>query len=155
MSSFSERLNLLKKRIEEEKQLKAGNQEFSKFGKFVQLESITHTAERFDEENQKLKIKNKELRTEFKEQKKDRELLLKWLVMLKRENAKIKDEIETIDEIMDQHSNVDFLVEEEEKHEEVKVTAESLVMSEARSGSRRSTVQSPGRVTLNTPQEDP
>jgi len=57
------------------------------------LELITNIAQRIDEENRGLSKKNTELKAEFRAQENDRELLVKQLVLQKKENEKMKDEI--------------------------------------------------------------
>ena len=44
--------------------------------------------------------KNQELKSEYKAQENDRELLVKQLVMQKKENAKIREEIEFYERII-------------------------------------------------------
>lgn len=58
------------------------------------LDLITELAQRFDNENRLLIKKNAELKQEFKSQENDRELLVRQLVMQKKENQKYKQEIE-------------------------------------------------------------
>jgi hypothetical protein len=55
--------------------------------------------------------KNTELKVEYKAQENDRELLVKQLVMQKKENAKIKEEIDFFERI----------IEEKEEEEELDV----------------------------------
>ena len=57
------------------------------------LELITSIAQRIDNENRLLIKKNAELKQEFRTQENDRELLVRQLVMQKKENEKYKDEI--------------------------------------------------------------
>ncbi len=58
------------------------------------LELITNIAQRIDNENRTLLKNNQELRNEYKKQETDREMLVKQLVMHKKENAKIRESIE-------------------------------------------------------------
>jgi hypothetical protein len=58
------------------------------------LELITNIAQRIDNENRALLKKNQELRNEYKAQENDRELLVRQLVQHKKENGKIKEQIE-------------------------------------------------------------
>lgn len=60
------------------------------------LEIITNIAQRIENENRTLMKKNSELKKEYQNQENDRELLLKQLVMLKKENGKIKEEISNL-----------------------------------------------------------
>jgi hypothetical protein len=57
------------------------------------LELITNIAQRIDNENRDLRKKNRELKTEYKAQVNDRELLVKQLVLQKKENEKSLEEI--------------------------------------------------------------
>ena len=51
--------------------------------------------------------KNQELKTEYKAQENDRELLVKQLVMQKKENAKIREEIEFYERIIQEKEDGD------------------------------------------------
>lgn len=64
------------------------------------LELITNIAQRIDNENRALMKKNQELKGEYRAQENDRELLVKQLVMQKKENAKVREEIEFYDRII-------------------------------------------------------
>lgn len=85
----------LKDKLEEQKSSK-GNEE----GDLKQrenkmqhnLELITQIAQRIDGENRLLIKKNAELKHEFKAQENNRELLVRQLVMQKKENEKYKEE---------------------------------------------------------------
>lgn len=57
------------------------------------LELITSIAQRIDNENRLLIKRNAELKADFKAQENDRELLVRQLVMQKKENAKLKEEM--------------------------------------------------------------
>lgn len=72
------------------------------------LELITSIAQRIDNENRILIKRNTELKQQFKAQENDRELLVRNLVMQKKENQKYKDEIEDFKKI----------IQEKEKDEE-------------------------------------
>ena len=61
------------------------------------LELITNIAQRIDNENRDLRKKNRELKSEYKAQVNDRELLVKQLVLQKKENEKSQDEIEEME----------------------------------------------------------
>ncbi|CAI2367547.1 unnamed protein product [Moneuplotes crassus] len=71
------------------------------------LEVITNIAQRIENENRTLMKKNSELRKEYQNQENDRELLLKQLVMLKKENGKIKEEIDYYDKIIEEKKEDD------------------------------------------------
>lgn len=64
------------------------------------MELITNIAQRIDNENRALMKKNQELKSEYKAQENDRELLVKQLVMQKKENAKVREEIEFYERII-------------------------------------------------------
>jgi hypothetical protein len=51
--------------------------------------------------------KNQELKGEYRAQENDRELLVKQLVMQKKENAKIREEIEFYERIIQEKGNED------------------------------------------------
>ena len=57
------------------------------------LDVITDIAQKLDTENRLLIKKNAELKQEYKAQENDRELLVRQLVMQKKENTKYKDDI--------------------------------------------------------------
>lgn len=67
-----------------------------------QLETITNVAQRIENENRALMKKNSELKKEYQSQENDKELLLKQLVMLKKENSKIKEEIDFYNKIIEE-----------------------------------------------------
>jgi hypothetical protein len=50
---------------------------------------ITNIAQRINDENRNLRKKNEELKSQYKAQENDRELLVKQLVLQKKENKKI------------------------------------------------------------------
>lgn len=58
------------------------------------LELITQIAQRIDNENRLLIKKNAELKQEFKAQERERELLVRQLVLQKKENQRFDEEIE-------------------------------------------------------------
>lgn len=66
------------------------------------LELITNIAQRIDNENRALMKKNAELRNEYKSQENDRELLLKQLVMQKKENAKFIEEMDYLKTVIEE-----------------------------------------------------
>ena len=57
------------------------------------LELITNIAQRIEEENRELNKNNTSLRAKFNKQETDREYLVKQLVLQKKENKKIRQEI--------------------------------------------------------------
>lgn len=94
---FSTDLNKLKAEIENSKSSKGMSKEELKDRENQlnqHLEVITNIAQRIENENRTLMKKNSELKKEYQNQENDRELLLKQLVMLKKENGKIKEEID-------------------------------------------------------------
>ena len=60
------------------------------------LELITNIAQRIDNENRALTKKNAQLKSDFKAQENEREMLVKQLVIQKKDNQKIRDEITTL-----------------------------------------------------------
>lgn len=100
---FNQNLNKWKKKLEDQKSYK-GDQEgdLKERENEMQhnLELITSIAQRIDNENRVLIKKNMELRQEFKAQENERELLVRQLVMQKKENLKYKDEIEEFQEFL-------------------------------------------------------
>jgi chromosome segregation ATPase len=94
---FSTDLNKLKAEIENSKSSKGMSKEELKDRENQlnqHLEVITNIAQRIENENRTLMKKNSELKKDYQNQENDRELLLKQLVMLKKENGKIKEEID-------------------------------------------------------------
>lgn len=66
------------------------------------LELITSIAQRIDNENRLLIKKNAELLQEYKAQENDRSLLVRQLVMQKKENQKYKEEMEEFENIINE-----------------------------------------------------
>lgn len=93
----------MKKKLEDQKSFK-GDQEgdLKERENEMQhnLELITSIAQRIDNENRLLIKKNAELKQEYKTQENDRELLVRQLVMQKKENEKYKGEISEFDQII-------------------------------------------------------
>lgn len=71
------------------------------------LELITNIAQRIENENRTLMQKNKELKNDYKSQENDRELLLKQLVHLKKENAKIQEEVDYYNQVIQKDDNTE------------------------------------------------
>lgn len=59
------------------------------------LELITNIAQRIDNENRALKKNNASLKSDFKTQENEREMLVKQLVIQKKENQKLKDDVKS------------------------------------------------------------
>ncbi len=78
------------------------------------LELITNIAQRIENENRTLMEKNKELQNDYKAQENDRELLLRQLVNLKKENAKVSEEIDNYDRIIEKDEPEESLMTESE-----------------------------------------
>lgn len=101
---FNSELAKMKKKIEERKTSKSGEQGADLKDRENELqhhlELITNIAQRIDNENRTLLKKNQELRNEYRAQENDRELLVKQLVMQKKENQKAKDEIEFFERLI-------------------------------------------------------
>ena len=113
---FSSEMNKIKKKIEERKTSKgdkAADMKDRQNELNHHLDLITNIAQRIDNENRALMKKNSELKSEYKSQENDRELLLKQLVTLKKENAKYKEEtdyyLKVIEEKEDETSQVEDL----------------------------------------------
>ena len=66
------------------------------------LELITNIAQRIDNENRDLVKKNQKLKSDLRAQENDRELLVKQLVMQKKENSKVKEEIDFYDNMINE-----------------------------------------------------
>ena len=116
---FSTDLNKLKSEIENSKTTKGdttANMKDRENQLNQHLEVITNIAQRIENENRALMKKNSELKKEYQSQENDRELLLKQLVMLKKENGKIKEEIDyynkIIEEKKEEEEDVDVNVDE-------------------------------------------
>eukprot|EP00347_Sterkiella_histriomuscorum_P016962 403351189 len=102
---FNSELSKMKKKIEERKTQKgdqAADLKDRENELHHHLELITNIAQRIDNENRALMKKNQELKGEYRTQENDRELLVKQLVMQKKENAKIREEIEFYDRIIEE-----------------------------------------------------
>lgn len=67
------------------------------------LELITSIAQRIDNENRQLRKENRELKSEYKAQVNDRELLVKNLVLKKKENEKVREEIAEMENTIEAH----------------------------------------------------
>lgn len=91
---FSTDLNRLKAEIENSKTMMGNTGKIENVENNQQLETITNVAQRIENENRTLMKKNSELKKEYQSQENDKELLLKQLVMLKKENSKVKEEID-------------------------------------------------------------
>ena len=102
---FNSELAKMKKKIEERKTSKGdsgADQKEREAELQHHLELITNIAQRIDNENRALLRKNQELRTEYRKQENDREMLVKQLVMQKKENAKVREQIEVYQRLIDQ-----------------------------------------------------
>ena len=94
----------MKKKIEERKTNKSdsgADQKEREAELEHHLELITNIAQRIDNENRALLRKNQELRTEYRKQENDREMLVKQLVMQKKDNAKVREQIEVYQRLID------------------------------------------------------
>lgn len=103
MRKFQSESVKMKKKLEEQKSFK-GDQaaDLKERENEMQhnLELITNIAQRIDNENRLLIKKNAEYKQEFKTQENDRELLVRQLVMQKKENQKYKEELEEFAQII-------------------------------------------------------
>lgn len=102
---FNSEMLKQKKKLEEQKSFK-GDQEgdLKERENEMQhnLELITSIAQRIDNENRLLIKKNAELLQEYKAQENDRSLLVRQLVMQKKENQKYKEEMEEFENIINE-----------------------------------------------------
>lgn len=78
---------------------------------------ITNIAQRINDENRNLRKKNEELKSQYKAQENDRELLVKQLVLQKKENEKINEGIK---------ANKAFLLKDENDRDEEDVDLDKL-----------------------------
>ena len=95
----------MKKRLEEQKSYKSDQgADLKERENEMQhnLELITSIAQRIDNENRLLIKKNTELKQQYKTQENDRELLVRQLVMQKKENQKYKEEIDDFKNIIEE-----------------------------------------------------
>jgi hypothetical protein len=100
----------MRKKIEERKQQKgdtAADLKDRENELHHYLELITNIASRIDNENRSLMKKNKELKQEYKAQENDREVLVKQLVMQKKENTKINEEIQFYTKVIEEKKGGD------------------------------------------------
>lgn len=113
---FNSGLAKMKKKIEEHKTSKSGEQGADMKDRENELqhhlELITNIAQRIDNENRTLLKKNQELRNEYRAQENDRELLVKQLVMQKKENQKAREDIEFYERIIAQKQEEDGVEEQ-------------------------------------------
>jgi len=56
------------------------------------LETMTSVAQKIDDDNKLLQLKNQELKIKFASQEDDRDLLLRQLLYFKKENQKMRDQ---------------------------------------------------------------
>lgn len=105
---FNSELSKMKKKIEERKSQKgdqAADLKDRENELHHHLELITNIAQRIDNENRALLKKNQELKGEYRAQENDRELLVKQLVMQKKENAKVREEVEYYQKIIEERDD--------------------------------------------------
>jgi len=103
--AFNAKLAEIKKEIEDERNKKAENSvDFKEREQELNhhLELMTEIAQRIDSENRALIKKNAELKIEFKSQENDREILVKQLVLQKKDNTKLKHQIEEYKNIIEE-----------------------------------------------------
>ena len=150
---FNSELSKMKKKIEERKTQKgdqAADLKDRENELHHHLELITNIAQRIDNENRALMKKNQELKGEYKAQENDRELLVKQLVMQKKENAKIREEIEFYERIIQEKGNEDD--EEEVDVDRMDTASQAYGGIQSKIGNKRdnSAIHNNQRSQLNT-----
>ena len=111
------------------------------------LELITNIAQRIDNENRALLKKNQELRNEYKAQENDRELLVRQLVQHKKENGKIKEQIELYQRLTQQRQDEEGV----EEPLDVDGFEEDLTKKRAQLGTRGSSTRGGGQANQQPP----
>ena len=96
---------------------------------------MTQIAQKIDNENRELIKRNAELKIEFKSQENDRELLLKQIIFQKKENQKLKEELDRVKKVAE---DLEKKMQEEEK------TAQQLESRDYLPGKGTSSVHLPG-----------
>ncbi|CAI2368013.1 unnamed protein product [Moneuplotes crassus] len=114
------------------------------------LEYIASIAQKIQDENVSLVKKNSELKKQYQHQENDRELLLKQLVMLKKENSQMKQEINYYGKITEEKK-----AEEDEQIDLENSPEKSMSKSDARTllssrGKQRRKLQKGQRMYLTT-----
>lgn len=96
VKQFNSKLTIKEKELDEEKRRKlegVGNFAEKESQLVRELELMRASIEFIESKNKKLTIDNQELRIEYKSQENDREILMRQIVLLKRDNAGLKEEL--------------------------------------------------------------
>ena len=103
---FSSIINKMKKSIEEKSMFKGAKAADIK-GRENELnhhlELITNIAQRIEKENRFLRTDNDKIQNDLKAQENDRQLLLKQLVLLKKENSKCSEELDFYNKVIEEN----------------------------------------------------
>ncbi|CAK60820.1 unnamed protein product (macronuclear) [Paramecium tetraurelia] len=118
---FNNKINEIKKQFQEEREKKGQNDKeyIQKENQLIsELEWIKKIAQKIDDENHQLMQKYKELKVEYQTQERDREMLMKELIIKKKENAILKSQIQQYEKLLndvqkedDQESNQDQILD--------------------------------------------
>ncbi|CAD8107973.1 unnamed protein product [Paramecium primaurelia] len=118
---FNNKINEIKKQFQEEREKKGQNDKeyIQKENQLIsELEWIKKIAQKIDDENHQLMQKYKELKVEYQTQERDREMLMKELIIKKKENAILKSQIQQYEKLLndvqkeeDQESYQDLILD--------------------------------------------
>ncbi|CAD8111424.1 unnamed protein product [Paramecium sonneborni] len=100
---FNNKINEIKKQFQEEREKKGQNDKeyILKENQLIsELEWIKKIAQKIDDENHQLMQKYKELKVEYQTQERDREMLMKELIIKKKENAILKSQIQQYEKLL-------------------------------------------------------
>ncbi|CAD8121827.1 unnamed protein product [Paramecium sonneborni] len=100
---FNNKINEIKKQFQEEREKKGQNDKeyILKENQLIsELEWIKRIAQKIDDENHQLMQKYKELKVEYQTQERDREMLMKELIIKKKENAILKSQIQQYEKLL-------------------------------------------------------
>ncbi|CAD8195975.1 unnamed protein product [Paramecium octaurelia] len=100
---FNNKINEIKKQFQEEREKKGQNDKeyIQKENQLIsELEWIKRIAQKIDDENHQLMQKYKELKVEYQTQERDREMLMKELIIKKKENAILKSQIQQYEKLL-------------------------------------------------------
>ncbi|CAD8202570.1 unnamed protein product [Paramecium octaurelia] len=100
---FNNKINEIKKQFQEEREKKGQNDKeyIQKENQLIsELEWIKKIAQKIDDENHQLMQKYKELKVEYQTQERDREMLMKELIIKKKENAILKSQIQQYEKLL-------------------------------------------------------
>ncbi|CAD8199938.1 unnamed protein product [Paramecium pentaurelia] len=100
---FNNKINEIKKQFQEEREKKGQNDKeyLLKENQLIsELEWIKKIAQKIDDENHQLMQKYKELKVEYQTQERDRDMLMKELIIKKKENAILKSQIQQYEKLL-------------------------------------------------------